>query len=252
VSSIFIDQRDWDDLGVLDPLWAVWSVASFRFGRGSIDEFFESGEREIDALLAGVSEHLGRPGAQRLALDFGCGAGRLTSALARHFDEVVGVDIAPSMIEVARSARGSPSNCSFRLNDAPDLRQFATGQFDLVCSLITLQHVSRPRLIERYVAELVRVTAADGVAVFQLPMRVPWRVRAHPRRAAYHVLRRLGVRADRLYRHGLYAMALKGLPAARVERVVVAAGGVVLAQVPDERTGSEAIPSATYCVARTG
>lgn len=33
------------------------------------------------------------------ALDFGCGAGRLTQALAGYFEEVCGIDIAPSMIE---------------------------------------------------------------------------------------------------------------------------------------------------------
>src|SRR5205807_3765344 len=126
---------------------------------------------------------------------------------------------------------------------------FPDRHFDLVCSLITLQHVSRPAAIERYVAEFVRVTASGGVAVFQLPSHVPWRIRAHPRGAAYHALRRLGLPAERPYERGLYSMALTGLAAERVGRVVVDNGGEVLAAFPDNRAGSPAIVSMAYCVA---
>jgi 2-polyprenyl-3-methyl-5-hydroxy-6-metoxy-1,4-benzoquinol methylase len=36
------------------------------------------------------------------ALDFGCGVGRLTQALATHYDKVDGVDISWEMINLAR------------------------------------------------------------------------------------------------------------------------------------------------------
>ena len=45
----------------------------------------------------------GLPRARALALDFGCGAGRLSRALAAHFEHVVGVDVSASMIETARA-----------------------------------------------------------------------------------------------------------------------------------------------------
>jgi SAM-dependent methyltransferase len=242
------DQRDWTDLGLVDPFWAVWSISAFRFGGGDVDEFFRSGEREVDAILAGLRENLDLPARHDRALDFGCGVGRLTRPLAGHFGEVIGVDISPSMIDAAQALQPVPANCSFVLNSEPDLRRFPSGHFDLVCSVITLQHVSRAAGIERYIAEFVRVTAPGGVAVFQLPARVSWLVRAHPRRAVYHALRAVGVPAARLYRRGLYAMALTAVPSRRVKHVVERSGGRVLLAFPDDHCGSRAIESIAYCV----
>ena len=60
----------------------------------------------------------GSPAARRSALDFGCGIGRLSQALAEHFDQVYGVDISPKMIELARAAqsqgRALSSMCATR------------------------------------------------------------------------------------------------------------------------------------------
>jgi hypothetical protein len=52
---------------------------------------FASGEREVAALLAGLQSEALLPAGQRAALDFGCGVGRLTRALASRFDSVAGV-----------------------------------------------------------------------------------------------------------------------------------------------------------------
>ena len=49
----------------------------------------------LDELLAG------RPPA-RVAIDFACGTGRVLEYLAGHASEVIGVDISPAMLEVAR------------------------------------------------------------------------------------------------------------------------------------------------------
>lgn len=46
------------------------------------------------------------------ALDFGCGVGRLTQALAAHFDEVTGVDISPSMIKLAKKYSRHGDGCN--------------------------------------------------------------------------------------------------------------------------------------------
>ena len=93
-------RRHWDALGKSDPLWANLTNDDKRGGKWDADEFFLTGEQEIEEVMDFVGslsvtfEH-GR------ALDFGCGVGRLTQALAARFDEVWGVDIAPSMIEMA-------------------------------------------------------------------------------------------------------------------------------------------------------
>src|SRR4051812_39184515 len=93
-------QSSWNALGEKDPYWAILSVPEFKGGRWEIDKFFESGVTHITDVMQEV--HALRPTlAHGRALDFGCGAGRLTQALCGHFDAVVGVDIAPSMIRLA-------------------------------------------------------------------------------------------------------------------------------------------------------
>jgi SAM-dependent methyltransferase len=52
-------------------------------------------------------------------VDFGCGDGRQTRFLARHFPHVVGVDISAAAIRRARAA-DSPRNTGFQVLDARD------------------------------------------------------------------------------------------------------------------------------------
>ena len=65
-------QRDWEDLGDLDPCWAILAYPERRFGRWDLDEFFRSGEVEIGRLTADM-QRLGYPVNRQRALDFGCG-----------------------------------------------------------------------------------------------------------------------------------------------------------------------------------
>jgi SAM-dependent methyltransferase len=109
-------------------------------------------------------------------LDFGCGVGRLSQALADYADEVVGVDISAPMLEVARRIDRTQGRCTFVHNDAPDLSRFPDGHIDLVYTVLVLQHLPRP-VIEHYLAELLRVLRPDGTAVIQVPTRTLWTVR---------------------------------------------------------------------------
>jgi len=96
----------------------------------------------------------------RRALDFGCGAGRLTQALARHVERVTGVDISERMVALARQHCSDERVC-FVQNVRPDLKVFACRSFDLVYSRITLQHIA-PRYTRRYLREFIRVLGAGA------------------------------------------------------------------------------------------
>jgi SAM-dependent methyltransferase len=108
--------------------------------------------------------------ARRRALDFGCGVGRLTQALCKYFQHCIGVDIAPSMIELARKFNRYGDRCEYRENPFDDLHEFDNDQFDFIYSNIVLQHME-PRYSERYVQEFVRVLSPEGLAVFQIPAK---------------------------------------------------------------------------------
>jgi SAM-dependent methyltransferase len=153
-------------------------------------------------------------------LDFGCGVGRLSQALGARFDAVVGVDVAPSMIDLADRYNQMPEKVSYRLNDRPDLSMFASGSFDLVFSSITLQHME-PALSRQYIAEFVRVLSPSGVAIFDLP--VPTR-RQQIKSAAPPAVRRIYQAVTSWPRP---RMEMYGLDPIEVTRVIETAGGIV-------------------------
>ena len=160
-------QENWDEFGRTDPMWAILTYPGKEGERWSQEEFFETGNSEIDRLLQylaglGLSINRGK------ALDFGCGLGRLSQALARHFDEVVGVDIAPSMIEKARLLNQHGDRCRYVLNERDQLKKLGSERFDLIYTSFVLQHI-RPRYTKRYLVEFMRLLVPGGVLVFQLP-----------------------------------------------------------------------------------
>ena len=163
-------QQHWTAFGEQDPLWAILVDPAKRRGAWDLEEFFATGRADVDDVLrtladCGVEVERGR------ALDFGCGVGRLTRALAEHFDSCDGVDVAASMIEHARELNENGERVRFHHNPAPNLRLFSDGSFDFLLALIVLQHME-PDLMRGYMREFVRVLRPGGVAVFNVPERV--------------------------------------------------------------------------------
>ncbi len=144
-------RRDWEDRSSLDPYWAILSDPDRRFGGWDVDEFLDSGRRQIEALLR--EGHRYRiPRDRGRALDFGCGAGRLTQALSEHFNECLGLDISGQMIAEARLVNRGLGNCHFGVHEAPNLAGLETGAFDAVVSIIVLQRIPSANPKARYIA----------------------------------------------------------------------------------------------------
>jgi len=110
-----------------------------QFGSWDVNEFFDSGRREVDSVLQDCGF---TPGAEGKALDFGCGVGRLSRALRSYFAEVYGVDISERMIKLAREY--TPP-VIFVLNQSENLSLFQDNFFDFIYSNIVLQHQSTKR-----------------------------------------------------------------------------------------------------------
>jgi SAM-dependent methyltransferase len=162
--------RTWEGYGRRDPFFGVLSDPSKHGGRWHADEFFASGVAHVENLRRSLADaRIAWPGGA--ALDFGCGVGRLTQALAPHVDRVTGVDVARSMIRQARRFNRFPTRCTYVVNRHPDLRTFASGSLDLVHSCIALQHMP-PELSLRYVEEFFRICKTGGLVVFQAPSAI--------------------------------------------------------------------------------
>jgi SAM-dependent methyltransferase len=235
-------RKHWDAFGKIDPLWANLTNPAKRGERWQEEEFFLTGENEIQEVLDFVSS-LDVPLLRRRALDFGCGVGRLTQALARRFDETWGVDIAPSMIEEANRYNRYPETCHYYVNDGADLERFGDGYFDFIYSDIVFQHM-RPRDQRRFQAELVRALSPGGLFVFQLPSsplpppppegrkaRAKQRIKAYTPEfilAAYRLFKRELSGLGRGPR-----MEMWGVPEREVRRYLDSQGARVLSVTPD-------------------
>lgn len=224
-------RRDWTRLGECDPLWAVYVSPGKRGGRWDVEEFLALGRDDVARARAWLAR-LGRPTSWRRALDFGCGAGRLTTALAEHAERVTGVDVSPPMLETARSIDAT-GRCEFALNDAPDLKLFGDDEFDLVYTALVLQHLPR-EVIEGYLPEFVRVLAPGGTAVLHCSTSPLWTFKGALWRLAPHRLIAFGQRKLLGYPA---PMRMTALSVKRFTEIITAAGGAVVdTRTEDDRS----------------
>jgi SAM-dependent methyltransferase len=132
-------------------------------------EFFESGRAGAAWILDQVAGEL--PG-RDLAVEIGCGVGRLLIPMAEHFSKVIGVDVAPTMLEKlgANCERFGVGNAEGMLADEPWERR---DEADLVYSWLVFQHVADFGLIESTVRRVAGALKPAGMALLQFDTRRP-------------------------------------------------------------------------------
>ncbi len=96
-------------------------------------------------------------------LDLGCGLGLLSQSLARHSDDVLGMDIAQSAIDRARIRANGVANLRFSQGDLTALPASLDGSFDLVVLADTLYYLPRPT------SDLTLEAAASRVGALLAP-----------------------------------------------------------------------------------
>ena len=242
-------KQDWEELGDLDPLWAILSDPNKKYGKWDLDEFFATGETEIGGLMKKASAWE-LPKERVRALDFGCGAGRLTRALGQRFEECYGIDISESMIAHAKKLNSDVSGCRFEVNDKPHLQRFETDTLDLVYTRLVLQHIPQKDIIEAYIRDFVRILKPGGLLFFQLPSRIPFRKKLQPRRRAYSFLKALGCSESFLYnRLGLFPMFMNAIPSEEIQALIQSSGGRIL-HVENDDSAGPIIESSSYYVTK--
>jgi len=119
--SLAVVKHTYEKLGRSDPMCAVLSDKRFRHNQWDPEAFYRTGKKEIRNVLEYV-DRLGLRLRGGEALDFGCGVGRLSRALADHFQRVVGVDISESMVREARRHDGHGGRIEYLVNATDDLQ----------------------------------------------------------------------------------------------------------------------------------
>jgi 2-polyprenyl-6-hydroxyphenyl methylase/3-demethylubiquinone-9 3-methyltransferase len=164
-------------------------VARANFSQAELDKFGELANRWWDpagpqrplhelnpARLGYVRDRVALKGAR--VLDVGCGAGLLSEALAREGADVVALDLAPELVEVAKlHLLESGLRVDYRLQSVEALAAEMPGSFDAITCMEMLEHVPDPGSVlaacaallkpggRLFVSTLNRTPAAFAVAI---------------------------------------------------------------------------------------
>lgn len=185
-------REGWDGGARKNWRWRVWAEASW-----SEESFRASGERDYKRYVGKFLATLQIDPADKVALEIGCGAGRVSEFLARDFYRLVALDISREMLKIARQ-RVPADNILWLCNNGVSLSPVANQSVDFVFSLGVFQHIPDDATFVGYVKEVGRVLKPGGWFVFQV-MNQP-HLSVGPWTASIFVSRRFHVPRIRIYR----------------------------------------------------
>ena len=167
-------RNQWTALTNSEPFWSV--VSDERFRTPSIAqykaEFYVSGSHDDGQIDTFCQRTLTEP-PRGVCLELGCGVGRVTRALARRFERVIGVDISEANLTIADQhlQREGVNNIGLLLlRDIDQLEQ--VEDFDFFYSIMVLQH-NPPPIIARMLQIILRKLRRGGSFFFQVPTLIP-------------------------------------------------------------------------------
>ncbi|MDW8396211.1 MAG: class I SAM-dependent methyltransferase [Anaerolineae bacterium] len=184
-------RMEWDRRAQLDAFHFICSERK----TWAIEDFVRAGERDVERYLMPHLPRCGLDPAERCVLDFGCGVGRLSAALAKRFKSVTAFDLSSEMLARGRALFPDLTNIQWVQGNGVDLHPLADASHDVVFSYLVLQHVPEARLALGYVAEFCRVLAPGGVLCIQFSYR-----RAYALRRLHVALRARLARVDWFWR----------------------------------------------------
>jgi ubiquinone/menaquinone biosynthesis C-methylase UbiE len=127
-----------------------------------IARFYDAVVEPFNATLRRYVVKVARPKEGMKVLEVGCGTGTNLELFADAGCDVAGIDLSPSMMELAKEKLGDRAD--LRLVDASEM-PFADNSFDLGLSFRTIHEM--PTAVRAPVMdEIVRVTGTDGLALF--------------------------------------------------------------------------------------
>ena len=170
-------RRDWDRRALEN---ARYYVATGQ-NEWTDEEFFAAGEQELQDHICNDLGNIcqGRDPKTMQVLEIGCGAGRVTRAIARFFGDVYAVDISRNMVRQARRSVAPFPNAHIFRNNGRDLsavrrqwwHRFGIGgklEIDFAFTCLVFQHIPSRAVIERYVSEVNRLLKPGGLFKFQV------------------------------------------------------------------------------------
>ncbi|MEO6270253.1 MAG: class I SAM-dependent methyltransferase [Lautropia sp.] len=196
----------------------------------SISAFWESGEREAGMALD-LFRHHGIDPKHKICVEYGCGVGRVTAALARHFGQVCAYDISANHLAHAQKRFDEIGISNGRLVECSETFLEDLLPCDALYSRIVFQHNPPPIILEM-IKLSVRALKANGIAIFQVPIY----------KAGYTF------DANEWLQSPHRQMEMHCIPQPEVFAAIAAERGLVLEVREDGATGSDRFISNTFVV----
>ena len=105
-----------------------------------------------------------------VCIEIGCGSGRLTSALVDHFDGVLGIDVSPDQVEVAKRVLGdNVSRVAFSIVEDPVIDTLPESCSAMISTSV-FQHLSEYSGIVAYLRATYSALLPRATICFQIPV----------------------------------------------------------------------------------
>ena len=158
-------------LGEAEPWWSCLPDDRFRAAHidaAALDTFWQGGKAEAEQCETTLRRHNMVPGAFRTCVEFGCGVGRVTRALAGRFPRVIATDISTSHLETARRVLDEAGLSAVNTVLLSSNAAFeALPRFEALVSVQALQYLAPP-VARHFLERLLERLKPEGIAYLQL------------------------------------------------------------------------------------
>ncbi len=161
----------WTDYGATEPHWSVVSISAFRADaiEQNLKAFHDSGHNEVQNLKRLLKRTNIDPTQFQVALEYGCGVGRVTRWLANLFPKVYGTDISANHLNHAQAYFDQESVDNIELLLISSIGTLdKLPNYDFLYSKIVLQH-NPPPVIYLIMNQLCKKLNPGGSGVLQVP-----------------------------------------------------------------------------------
>lgn len=184
---------EWRELAKVDPFYVI-ATRPGKEGAWTRKEFYAEGSSDWADFRQHWTHYWPQLGGR--CLEIGCGAGRITQALAADFAEVVAIDVSSDMLALAQLV--VPTNVALEQVAGAEI-PLEDRSVDGIFTCHVLQHLEGLDVVTAYLTEARRALKPEGTLMVQLglhsaPMRLPGRIREELR---LRMGRRSRARGDR-------------------------------------------------------
>lgn len=138
--------------------YRLWVTNSLRKSA----EVLEEGERDFSIFKVAAERTK-----KQVALEIGCGVGRMLPAAKKIFQSVIGCDISEEAISKAGAIVGESVGITLQTNSGFTLEAITTESVDYIWSFASMPHMPT-RIFASYLSEIRRVLASTGLVQLQI------------------------------------------------------------------------------------